>query len=127
MVANLARFAVVLGIAAVGVVAARWIAWESNRTVISRCPAALGDADAHAAIAAYDAIAVDLARGKTEKLERRATVIANYFAPLNGAIAGSARRLAAAPDLAAARREFARLARLFTPTGPIAQSTPPLA
>ncbi len=127
MVANLARFAVVLALTAVGVIAARWIAWERPDEYATRCPAALGDARARAAIAAYDAIALDLERGKTEDLGRRATIIANFFAPLNDEIAGSARRLADARNLAAARREFARLARLFTPAQPIAQSTPPRA
>ena len=125
MVANLARFAVVLGLAAVGVIAARWIAWERPDQSATRCPAALGDGRARAAIAAYEAIGVDLERGHTEDLSRRATIIANFFAPLNDEIAGIARRLAAARNLATARREFDRLARLFIPAAPIAQSTPP--
>ena len=127
MVANLARFAVVLGFAAVSLLAARWMAWEQLDRDASRCPAALGDGRAHAAMAAYEAIARDLERGRTEDLHQRATIIANFFAPLNEEIAGSARRLAAAGNLASARREFDRLARLFIPTAPIAQSTPPLA
>jgi hypothetical protein len=127
MDANLARFAVVLGLAAVFVIAARWITWEQMDMSATRCPAGRGEANARAAIAAYEAIAEDLARGNTDDVGRRATVIATFFAPMNDEIAGSARRLAAARNLAAARREFARLARLFTPAAPIAQSTPPRA
>src|SRR5450432_785043 len=75
MVANLARFAVVLGVAAVFVIAARWITWEQMDMSATRCPAGRGEANARAAIAAYEAIAEDLARGNTDDVGRRATVI----------------------------------------------------
>jgi len=127
MVPNLARLTVCLAVAAVALLVTRRLAWQSLQAPLATCPVAHDAPEAQAAIDAYSAIAASLERGDTAQLDRRAMVIANFFAPMNDEISRSARRLAAAGDLAAARREFARLARLFTPNPPIAQSTPPRA
>jgi hypothetical protein len=127
MVPNLARLTVCLAVTAVALLVTRRLAWEPRQNSTATCPAARGDAQAQAAIDAYEAIAAGLERGDTGQLGRHAMVIANFFAPMNHEISRSARRLATARDLPAARREFARLARLFMPEPPIAQSTPPRA
>ena len=122
LVLGVAYLVLVAGLASTGW---RWIAAPAQD--VSVCPAVHGDAGAQATIAAYDAIAADLARGSIENIGQRARFIADFFEPLNGDIAGSARRLAALRDLAAARSEFARLSRFFIPSSARPGPTPPRA
>ncbi len=126
MVAKLGFFAVLF--AAIGGLAAmgwRLMDRPPIPAVALACPAAHGDLAAQAAIEAFDAIQAELVRGSVRNVSQPAALIADFFAPLNPEIAGSARRLAAAQDLAAARAEFARLSRLFIPTSPRPAATPP--
>jgi len=127
MVANLARFALLPGVVVLTMISARWMTWPGPEPISHRCPALLGDAHARATVAAFDQIASELSRGSTEHIRASATLIANYFAPVNEEIAECARRLAQAENLAAARREFARLTQLFSSATPRPESTPPLA
>lgn len=126
MVAKMGFFAVLF--AAVGGLAAMgWRLVDRPPAPVKNCPALHGDPAAQAAIAAFDAIEADLTRGSVRDLNRQAGLLADFFAPLNPEIAGSARRLAALRDLAAARAEFARLSRLFVPTSVKPSATPPRA
>lgn len=124
MLAKLGFFAVIF--AAIGGLAAMgWRFVDRAPAPLATCPAVNGDRSAQAAIEAFDAIQADLTRGSVRNLNQQAAVIADFFESLNPEIAGSARRLAALRELAAARAEFARLSRLFIPTSARPAATPP--
>lgn len=118
-------FFTVLFAAIGGLVAMGWCLIDRPPVAALSCPAAQGDRDAQAAIAAFDAIQSELMRGSVRNLREPAALIADFFTAMNPEIAGSARRLAALRDLAAARAEFARLSGLFVPTSPRPAATPP--
>ena len=124
MVAKLGFFAVLF--AAIGGLAAMgWRLVDRPTAAWAMCPAGHGDHGARAAIAAYNTIQAELTCGSLRNLNRQAALLADFFEPLNPEIAGSARRLAALRDLAAARAEFARLSRLFVPSSAQPAATPP--
>lgn len=102
-----------------------WRLVDRRLAPATACPAVHGDNGAQAAIAAYNTIQAELTRGSLRDLNRQAALLADFFEPLNPEIAGSARRLAALSDLAAARAEFARLSRLFVPSSVLPAATPP--
>ena len=80
------------------------------------CPAMTdrGTADDQNTMDAYQSIETELTKGSLARVSENAARIAEAFGEVNPGIAASARRLARARDIAAARREFQRLTDLFS-------------
>lgn len=80
------------------------------------CPAMTDQttADDQGTMEAYQSIEAELTKGSLNRVSENAARIAEAFGGVNPSIAASARRLARARDVAAARREFERLTDLFS-------------
>ena len=93
---------------------ARWHPAASDAAAF--CPAMTDQttADDQDTMEAYQSIEAELSKGSLTKVSENAARIADAFGEINPGIAASARRLARARDVAAARREFQRLTELFS-------------